>query len=44
MHLITKMLPHVYMQRIYKNRDIYYDVKTLKCTNVPTFDEKYDDL
>ena len=33
MTLITKMPPRVYMQRVCKNRDIYYDVKTLKCTS-----------
>jgi len=32
--LITKMPPRVYMQRVRRNRDIYCDVKTLKCTSV----------
>jgi len=33
-NLITKMPPRVYMQRVRRNRGIYCDVKTLKCTSV----------
>jgi len=33
MTLITKMSPRAYMQRVRRNRDIYYDVKALKCTS-----------
>ena len=34
MILITKMPPRVYMQRVHRNRGIYCDVKTQKCTSV----------
>jgi len=33
--LITKMTSRVYMQQVRKNRGIYCDVKTLKCTSDP---------